>query len=197
MNGIWANDCTVGWKNTGLLDHGYLQIVPSKYGSSVTMGVGELMPTKTYLLKFSIIGNSDYKSIGAFLRYGGSPYAAITPVQYRTFTTARTEHEMILTPSVYQKEGTLVFTCDGLDTYALDNIQLYEANVNLTNPDDYIRFEYNSLGTRKVILLDEPYVDSKGNVFNSKLVLQPYTSAILIKKSPLYLENITPIAFAK
>jgi len=197
MSGVWANNCTLAWKNTGLLDQGYLQVVPSKYGASVTMGVGELMPTKTYILKFSIIGNADYKSIAAFLRYGGSPYAAITPVQYRTFTTARTEHEMILTPSVYQKEGTLVFTCDGLDTYALDNIQLYEADVNLTNPDKYIRFEYNSSGTRKVILLDEPYVDSKGNLFNNKLVLQPYTSAILIKKSPLYLENITPIAFAK
>ncbi len=48
--------------------------------------------------------------------------------------------------------------------------------------DDIVRFEYNPTRTSKTINLDGEYVDVKNNSYNNKIVLEPFTSAILIKK---------------
>ena len=63
----------------------------------------------------------------------------------------------------------------------LDNIKLFEANVTLPNPDDYIRFEYNATQLPKTIPLTDKYIDVKSNYYTDSLTLQPYTSVILLK----------------
>jgi parallel beta-helix repeat protein len=177
---VFGNDCTLTWKNDGLLDGGYLNIRPSSSGSSITMSVGALNPLKKYILKYSVIGEGDM-SIGAYLRYGGKPYKPISPVVYRKVSTVRNNYELLLEPSVSQSSGTLVLSVDQQKTFCLDNIQLYEADAAVTNPDKFIRFEYNTSSKTKVVAIDGSYKDPNKRIYSNKVELPPYSSIILIK----------------
>lgn len=50
------------------------------------------------------------------------------------------------------------------------------------NPDYTTRFEYNATKINKTILLNGRYVDTKNNKYVNRIILQPYTSIILIKQ---------------
>src|SRR5207244_7696674 len=65
--------------------------------------------------------------------------------------------------------------------YWLDNIQLTEVDATLTNPDDYIRFEYNPTNTSTTVSLDGDYLDVKNKKYSNKVTLQPYSSLILLR----------------
>ena len=64
----------------------------------------------------------------------------------------------------------------------LDNIELVEVNAIKTNPDDYIRFEYNATNNDKSISLTDTLVDVKGMSVSGNITLKPFTSVILFKK---------------
>jgi hypothetical protein len=51
----------------------------------------------------------------------------------------------------------------------------------MTNPDHFIRFEYNSTSKDKEITLETNYVDLKKTTYSGKIVLKPYESIVLIK----------------
>jgi hypothetical protein len=117
----------------------------------------------------------------AYLRASSSAnYAALTIKQGRTMTTTRSENEMLFTPSANETSGSVVFNIDAQNTYYLDNVQLFEADAIVTNPDDSIRFVINPDQVSKTISLDGNYVDVKNNRFSNTITLQPYESAVLI-----------------
>jgi hypothetical protein len=60
--------------------------------------------------------------------------------------------------------------------------------VTITNPDNHIRFEYNSTKSSKTVILDGSYVDAKGNNYSKSITLAPYSSAVLIKQT----SDLTP-----
>lgn len=179
---VFGNQCTPSWEDAGLLDNGYLKVNPSADGSSVTMSVGPLDSNKVYILKYSVIGEGEM-SIGAFLRYGGAPYKPISAIAYRKLSIGRSDHEIMLTPSVSQQSGTLVFTVDQSHQYFMDNIQLYEAKVRVRNPDDYILFEYNATKESRTVFLNGNYVDIKNNKIFNSVELAPFSSIILLKQT--------------
>ena len=61
-------------------------------------------------------------------------------------------------------------------------MELVEVDVEQTNPDDYILFEYNETKANKTISIPDDYVDVKGNSVSGSLILKPFTSIILFKK---------------
>ncbi len=173
----WANKCSLSW-HSGVLDGGNVKVVPSAKSSSIVLYVSALDAAKKYILRYSLKGTG-VMSIGAYLR--SSDYKALTSTQYRTVSTTRSENEMLFTPSADETSGALVFSVDARSTYHLDNIQLYEADVAVTNPDDSIRFIFNASQVSKTISLDGSYVDVKNDKFSNSITLQPYQSAVLIK----------------
>ncbi len=184
---VWANDCSLTMGNSGVLDGGYLKVVPSAAKSSIVLFVGTLSSSKKYILKYSLKGSGDM-SIGANLR--SSDYKRLTPIQYRAVSTDRSENQLIFTPSADEKRnGAIVFTVDAKNTYYLDNIQLHEAKTTITNPDDSIRFVYNPAKVNKTVRLDGEYVDVKNNKFSNSIMLAPYASAVLIKTTRASAKN--------
>ncbi|MBA2563178.1 MAG: T9SS type A sorting domain-containing protein [Chitinophagaceae bacterium] len=175
---VFQNKCVASWSNAGVLDEGYLKVVPSDEGSSIVLGVGSLTAGKRYLLRYSLKAAGTL-SLAANLR--SASYSANTSVIRRKASTTRTENEILFSPSTNESSGSLVFTADAKTTYYLDNIKLYEADATVTNPDDSIRFEYNASKAPKTVSLKGNYVDVKNNKYSNSIVLQPYASAILIK----------------
>jgi parallel beta-helix repeat protein len=177
VSNVWSNYCTLSWGNSGVLDGGYLKSVPTAKRSSVVLRVGALSSQKKYILRYSLIGTAPM-SISAYLR--SSDNNSISAITYRPVSTTRRENEMLFTPSLNQTNGSLVFNVDAQSTYYLDNIQLYEADASVTNPDDSIRFVYNANRVSKTVSLNGDYVDVKNNKFSNAITLQPYKSAVLI-----------------
>ena len=173
-----TSSCTVSWENSGVLDGGYLKSIPSSASSSMSMGVGAVSASKKYILKYSLKGTGGM-SISTYVR--DSVYNAITSTQVRTVSTSRNENEMMFTPSANQANAYVVFKVDAQTTYYLDNIQIYEVDATITNPDDSIKLVYNASPVNKTVSLNGNYVDVKNNKFSNSIVLKPYTSAVLIK----------------
>ena len=178
LRNLWSNSCPLSWENSGMLDSGYLKASPAATTSSIVFNVGELSSSKNYVLRYSLKGTGSM-SIAANLR--SSDYERITKLQYRIVSAARTENEMLFTPTRDQTNGALVLTVDAQNVYYLDNIQLFEAESVATDPDDSIRFVYNASTVARTIGLDGNYVDVKNNKFPNSIMLQPYQSAVLIK----------------
>ncbi len=175
---IWGNSCSLSWQNSGVLDGGYLKVAPSAASSNIVFGIAALSSSKKYLLRFSLKGTSNM-SLTTYLR--SADYSPITPNQLLKVTASRSENEIIFSPSANQTNGSLVFKVDAKSTYYLDNIQLYEVNASTTNPDDSIRFVVNSTQASKTFTLAGNYVDVKNTKYSNSIVLQPYSSAVLIK----------------
>jgi len=53
--------------------------------------------------------------------------------------------------------------------------------MTITNSDN-LRFEYNATTSSKTVSLGALYIDLKGNSYNGTITLEPFTSAVLIKK---------------
>ena len=70
----------------------------------------------------------------------------------------------------------------------IDNVNLQQATITPTNPDDYIVFQYNPSKTTKTFTLTDTYLDAKGTTYTGTVTLQPYTSLVLFKQS---LQNAT------
>lgn len=174
---VWPNSCDLFWANSGVLDGGYIKVVPTAIGSSIVVTLGALSSSKAYLLKYSVKGTGT-TSMSAYLR--SSDYHPLTDSKYWTVGTSRQNNEMLFIPSKNESNGSLVFTVDAKQTYYIDNIQLYEANATATNPDDSIRFVYNASQSSKTISLNGNYVDVKNNKFSGSISLKPYESAVLI-----------------
>jgi len=167
MRGTYSSSCTASLSNSGLLDGGYLQVVPSAQSSSVFINVGELKAGAKYILRYSVKGSdSSAMYIGASLRKAASPYTVLTSVQYRKADLSRSENEILFTSSTNETSAQIVFKTDNLNKYYLDNIQLYEADATITNIDDSVRFVYNATQVSKTISLNGSYVDVKNNKYS-------------------------------
>lgn len=182
-----ANNISASWA-TGRLDGGSAQIsFQSPPNSSMNQAlsyqkIGEVVAGKSYKLNFSLLGSNDDVTVDIFLRNANAPYNRLSEIKHCKISSNRTENEYILTASAYSNDATLVFEVNDQNVhYWLDNIELYEANVTLTNPNDHIRFEYNPTGTAVTIALNGAYVDVKNNYYAGSVVLAPYASVVLIK----------------
>ena len=51
----------------------------------------------------------------------------------------------------------------------------------MTNPDDYIRFEYNASTVNKVVSLDGIYMGVDSTLYSNTVTLAPYSSIVLLK----------------
>lgn len=172
------NNSTSQWKNSKL-DGGTLQISNSDL-TYIIINTGPVDKSKNYILKFSTLGNIN-ASGKVFLRQIDNPYATISTVKNFKIGTTRSENEILFSFPYSDNNSCIVFESNNKNlTYWLDNIQLYEADVTITNPDDYIRFEYNATNINKTVAIDNNYVDAKNVSYSGSVVLKPFSSIILM-----------------
>lgn len=188
-------NCSTSWNSGGKLDGGAMQIAFSAPTTSydvatTSLSVGSISNNKNYILRFSLLGSLNGKSLAVYLR-DNNLYTKLTPIKYVKISTSRTENEVLFSLPVSAGNAGLLFEVnDQFNTIWLDNVQLLEADVTLANPDNYIRFETNPDKTAKTISLDAIYLDAKNNSYSNAVTLQPFSSLVLMKSSVLLSQTI-------
>jgi hypothetical protein len=185
------SNCIITWDNAGGLNGGSLKYSFSsdsgvKNPSLLLFKIGAVVSGKNYIVKFSLKGTKNNTNIGVNLRKRSSPYTNLTPYQYTNITADNKEYEILFNPVISENDSYLQFEIKEADgPLWFDTITLYEADVTLINPDDCIRLEYNATQNDITIPLTEDYIDVKNNLYSESVTLKPFTSILLLKKSPL------------
>jgi parallel beta-helix repeat protein len=183
-------NCTTTWDNTGALDSSSLKFSFSSVSdkdnkSLLTFNIGVIDAAKKYILRFSVKGIKNGQKIEVNLRQLKTPYTNLLPFQTCKVLTDRSEHEFLFSPRITENNSCVQFIIDETDSILyFDNLELYEANITLTNPDDFIRMEYNATPSPKTISLEGDYVDVKNNKHTQFITLAPFVSVVLLKKIP-------------
>jgi len=68
------------------------------------------------------------------------------------------------------------------DVYYLDNVKMYEVKANIIDPLEKSKLYYNDTKSIKYVTLREAYTDLNGNAVTGTILLQPFSSKILIKE---------------
>jgi parallel beta-helix repeat protein len=194
-----ANNCVKTFNSGGVLDGGCLQISFSNTNPGTALVSGSIgsIASKKYVLKYSLKGSIDNVTVGIYLRQANSPFTNLTAPQYRKISSTRTENQVLFYFPPATTAATVVFKIDNPNVkFWLDNIQFYEVDADVTNPDDYIRFEYNETPTNKTVALNGTYVDAKNNSYSNSVVIQPYSSVVLLKKSQTTTKTNQTITFS-
>ncbi len=187
ISGIGRLNCNTSWNNTGVLDGGCLQLSPGTPSptsdlSYFTVSIGAVESNKNYILKFSAKGTNASATMDYYVRQLYSPWSALTEKRYFKVLNSRSEYELLISFPVSESNALINFEFkEGDGTLWIDNLHLYEANVNLSNPDDFIRFEFNATSSNKTIALDNSYVGVDGTLYSNSITLTPYTSVVLTK----------------
>jgi parallel beta-helix repeat protein len=153
---------------------GYMIVI----SNSIKLAAG-----KSYRLKFSAKCSNPNVSISLIPRKNGDPYNNVADTKSFVTGTTYNTYEFLLEPTMTENNSRIDFEIhEGQGDIWFDNMELVEVDVEKTNPDNYIRFEYNATNTDQSISIPENYVDVKGSPVSGSLMLKPYTSVILFKK---------------
>ena len=139
----------------------------------------------TYRVRFSARAAADNNTdfFGTILSAFGN---GRTDAKLFKVSNNRNEIELLFTPTVDVTSPYFeIYTpiSNECPVYWLDNLVIQEVySMTKTNPDDFLRFEYNGTTGAKSIPLDGVYIDMKNNTYNYAITLAPFTSAVLVKK---------------
>ena len=142
---------------------------------ALTMGKG-------YRLKFSAKSSDPTISINMIARQNGDMNEDVAKRENFTPGINYSNFEFLIVPSRTEANARIEFEIPEFHgSIWFDNFEIVEADVEKTNIDDFIRFEYNATETDKSISISGNYVDVKGTPVSGNLVLKPFTSIILFK----------------
>ncbi len=174
------NGCQISWKVKSEMDGGCLQT--SGLGPAyIIIGAGTVANSKRYLLRVSTLSEKE-GSIEVFLRQSGWPYENISKTKAIKIKPERQNHELLFSfPESEFNSSIVIYSGNENVTFWLDNIELHEVEATMTNPEDFILFEYNPSQSVKKVSLNGRYLDVQNNSFEGELNLQAFESVILIK----------------
>jgi parallel beta-helix repeat protein len=188
ISGLSTSPSGIGTWVSAKLDGGTFQATMSATAgqSEVKIPVGAVSAAKNYVLRFSVQSTKD--TLLNVLLYGGSG-TRLTEIKVIKVGPTTREYEFLFPNPLSDASARVSFITKAVNCKLwLDDVEFYEADVTLLDPDNRIRFEYNASNTAKTIPLDAAYVDVKNKPFSGAITLQPYTSIILLKDSNI--ENL-------
>jgi hypothetical protein len=175
------------WASAGGLDGGcvLLDLTRANVSSSVLSSVrlyrsiGTVSEGDVYMLNFSAISNSNTAKLSInFTNTTGS-----SPKTYQT-STVRKEYSIPVTfnDNAAGSGQYLYFTLHDKGAKVwLDNITLQKVTVNQSSAASVVRFEVNETEVVKPVNLGSQYYkDVYGNIYTGVILLEPYTSKILL-----------------
>jgi len=156
-------------------------------GSSLlTLGVGAVSSERTYVLRFSSLALAEGSAYRVYLRKRGDPWTVLTEVDDGPISTVRHEREVLFAAPLTETDAVIVFSIGAADstnnTLWFDNVELHEAVVSYTDPDDHLRLEYNATNADRIVPLDGTWVDVHGTPHAGALTLAPFTSVLLMRE---------------
>lgn len=159
--------------------------------------IGAISHNKNYILRFKAVSERA-RIVTVFLGQIEAPYAALSHSQSQIISSTSSASEVLFNAPVSDPNGRIVFQFDtDSGNFSLEDVELYEANVDIANPDHYIRFEYNPTDKIKEVQLDRPYLDAKNKSYQNKLSLLPFSSTVLISLEDLSSKSIQSLVFPK
>lgn len=188
INGVFCMSspvsCATSWNSGGRLDGGALEIRSAGAATNISthISIGTVQTGKHYRIRFSLLGSQANQTVGAYILKNGAPYNALSEKKYFALGPSRTENEFLFSASSTEADVYLIFTISqGQQPFWVDNIDVREADVTISDPDDFIRFEYNRSSSSRTVVLDAAYIDVKNQAFVNTLTLAPFTSAVLLR----------------
>jgi parallel beta-helix repeat protein len=154
---------------------GYMYLISNNFAFSTD---------KTYRLRFVVKSNkAETSTLQVIPRKNGNPYNLVADQKNFSIDSTYKQYEYVFTPYLIEPNARIDFQItEGQGDLWFDNIELAEVDATKTNPDDYIRFEYNATKMDTTIALKDSYVDVKGMPVSGNITLKPFTSVILFKK---------------
>jgi parallel beta-helix repeat protein len=137
---------------------------------------------KTYLLKMNTKGTTD-GYISTYLIQNIPPYPLGSRFYSVPTSPNRRNVEFIVGPTLGLNTPSLFIDIGPEDgTVYLDNIELYE--VKTSDPNNYIRFEYNASVSPRTFTADQGYITPEGLLYpsGSSIVIPPFGSIVLLTK---------------
>lgn len=157
--------------------------IASSNFTNITEVVGAVTMGKEYILKFKTKAEKP-GSFKTYIQQWAGDYSTMSALQLGVINPAVQQHEIAFKwykPSQSNAAVIIQFSQDNSTTYISD-LEFYEAKIRSTDPEEYIRFEYNNTNSSKTINLDANYLDVKGNKYANNLVLSPYSSVVLMRQ---------------
>jgi parallel beta-helix repeat protein len=154
---------------------GYMYLISNNFA---------FLTEKTYRLRFDArSNNSETTTLQVIPRKNDNPYNLVAEQKNYAIENRYKQYEYVFSPFLNEPNSRIDFQItEGQGDLWFDNIELAEVDATITNPDDYIRFEYNATKKDTTIALMESYADVKGVTVSGNIVLKPFTSVILFKK---------------
>jgi len=139
--------------------------------------------SKGYRLKFSAKSSDPTISVKMIARQNGGSNGDVAKTESFTPGIDYSNFEFLIVPTRAEANARIEFEIPEFrGNVWFDNFEIVEAEVEKTNIDDFIRFEYNATQTDKSISIPSNYVDVTGKAVSGNIVLKPFTSIILFKK---------------
>ncbi len=185
--GSWSpkGDASANWVS-GKLDGGALQVSAKNYSSNsfyITLPTNVAVTAGTScLLSFTMQGAAAGSSMTVYLRQQNSPNAALTQQVIVPIPANRQDFQFGLTTTMTGPVAIELDITQATGPVWIDNVNLQQATITPTNPDDYIVFQYNPSKTATTFTLNDTYMDAKGVAYSGTVTLQPYTSLVLFKQ---------------
>jgi parallel beta-helix repeat protein len=188
----WAanGNFLASWDNSGVLDGGSLKTYFSFQSGSASNNpmmefkVGAVTTTNIYMVKFSLKATHSNRRVMAYLMNNAAPYNTVSPIQYLTLDSLRTENTIMMTPSVACANTIVVLRLENEDvTTWVDNFGFYTTSSTPVDPTTQIVYTNNPSTSNKTVKLAGTYYDAKGVIYKGQVTLTPYTSALLFKKA--------------
>jgi parallel beta-helix repeat protein len=173
------NNCSVSWVSNAIMGGGSIEATGSG-DIRVKTNTGSLSSAKQYILRFSAAAKTA-TSIEVYLRRS-SPYEVISERKTVQVGTTKAQYEILFSEVKNESSSRIEFFAGGEKIHFwLDDLELREAEVSMSDPDEFLRFEYHVGDRDTTIKLDAVYMDVTGKVFSGEVVLRPFESVVLIK----------------
>lgn len=193
------------WDNSGIISGGCLKVqmnnpVANRY-VLVYSPAGPVSASKKYILRFKTAGTTSFGLLRAYIRKTASPYTSLTPMQVKVFDTAVKTHEFLFAAPTTENNASYVIEIEqSSGTTYIDDVEFYEADADVYNVDDYLRFEYNATNSPVTINLGSNYVGVDTTYYPGSITLQPFTARILVRDTAVLRQSLaiqvsgTPVA---
>lgn len=151
------------------------------------LDIGAITSGTNYVLKFNMLGANNNKTLKVYLQQKSSPWAKLSETFSCKISSSVTANEFLFTATASEANAQIIYELDELDgTIWLDDVSFKQSTVTMTNPDDYIRFEYNETDSPKNISLSSTYKDVKNVSYSGTVTIPAYSSMIFLKVAGSY-----------
>ncbi|WP_162418336.1 malectin domain-containing carbohydrate-binding protein [Cyclobacterium roseum] len=180
--GCWSpnSNCNFTIENSEFLDGNALKgFFPDK--GFLIVDVKEIKLGSKYNLKFSAFSKQSM-TLKVFLRKKDSPYQRISDVKYLSVSDLEDEvNELFLSEGSEENAVLILEPQDSEAEFWIDNLYLEEVTGEFVDREEMVIFEYNDSSSKKSIKLDGVYLDLKSNIHSGNILIEPYSSVLLIK----------------